>query len=167
MTPTADRTGSDVLWDGFIAGALGAVALALWFLVLDLAAGHPLYTPTVLGEAFFAGTEAALAVEHGQQGTVVAYSGVHLAAFVAFGTAVAWLVARFRGERFAVPLLAAVFALFEVAAYLMLLIAAPPVAETLGAWPVLVGNLLAAAVMAGYFVLRFPGLLGRRGPGRD
>lgn len=167
MTQTNDRTddGSsrdDVLWDGFITGALGGVTVALWFLVLDIAAGHPLQTPTVLGEALFAGPEAALAVDHAEQGTVMLYSAVHLAVFVALGTLVAWISARYRDRSWGVPLLVAVFALFEVGVYLVLLLTMPAVAEDVSAWRLLVGNLLAVGVMVVYLVLRFPELVAGR-----
>src|SRR5258708_19489789 len=39
--------------EGMIAGVIGAIAVAVWFLLLDTAAGHPFYTPTVLGTAIF------------------------------------------------------------------------------------------------------------------
>lgn len=169
MTRTADGAHdpprTDVLWDGFTAGALGAVAVALWFLVLDIAAGHPLRTPTVLGTTLFAGPEAAATVEHAEQTTVILYSAVHLAAFVVLGTLVAWIADRFRNRSWAVPLLVAVFALFEVGVYLVLLVSAPPVAEELSAWRILVGNLLAVAIMAAYLVLRHPRLVEERRAG--
>lgn len=170
MTPAADRSeespsAGDVLWDGFITGALGAVTVALWFLVLDIAAGQPLHTPTVLGEALFSGPEAALAVDHAEQGTVIPYSAVHLAVFVALGTLVAWIAARHRRGSWGVPLLVAVFALFEVGVYLALLLAMPSVAEGVSAWRLLVGNLLAVGAMVAYLVLRFPELVAGREPG--
>lgn len=168
MTAAADRSeketsGGDVLWDGFITGALGAVTVALWFLVLDIAAGQPLHTPTVLGEALFSGPEAALAVDHADQGAVIPFSAVHLALFVVLGTLVAWIAARRRDRSWGVPLLVAVLALFEVGVYLALLLAMPSVAEALSAWRLLVGNLLAIGVMVAYLVLRFPDLVGDRG----
>lgn len=163
MTTKNDGGDADVPWDGFMAGVLGAVTVALWFLVLDIAAGRPLYTPTVLGEALFAGPQAAVGVEHAAQGTVIAYAGVHVAAFVAFGLLVAWIVARFRDRGFVGPLLGAVVVVFEGAFYVLLLLAAPAVAEEVGMWPILVANLLAVGVMATYFVLRFPGLGGGAG----
>lgn len=169
MTQTTDRiddnpSRGDVLWDGFITGALGAVTVALWFLVLDIAAGQPLHTPTVLGEALFHGPEAALAVDHAEQGTVIPYSAVHLAVFVALGTLVAWIAARRRHRSWGVPLLVAVFALFEVGVYLALLLAMPSVAEAVSAWRLLAGNLLAIGVMAAYLLLRFPDLAAGREP---
>lgn len=171
MTRTADGAGdpprTDVLWDGFIAGALGAVTVAFWFLVADIVGGHPLRTPTVLGTALFEGPEAALAVEHAEQFAVIAYSAVHLAIFVALGTLVAWIAGRRRERSWSVPLLVAVFALFEVGLYLVLVLAAPGVAEALAPWRILVGNLLAILAMAAYLLLRFPDLVASRraGPG--
>src|SRR5260370_34011477 len=44
-----------VLREGFIAGLIGAAAGALWFLVVDLIAGRPLFTPAMLGSAVFWG----------------------------------------------------------------------------------------------------------------
>ena len=39
--------------EGIVAGVIGAVTVALWFLVVDSLHGRPLYTPTVLGTALF------------------------------------------------------------------------------------------------------------------
>lgn len=163
MTTTDEAREADVYWDGFIAGALGAVVVALWFLVLDLAAGHPLRTPTMLGEALLSGPAAAAAVDHARQDVVAAYSGVHLALFVGVGLLLSWLVARLRRRARALALLGGVLLLFDVATWGLLRALAAPVAGELGAWTVLVGNLLAAGVMAGYFVLRVPDLAD--GPG--
>ena len=44
-----------VLRDGVIAGLIGAAAVALWFLVFDIARGRPLLTPALLGGAVFQG----------------------------------------------------------------------------------------------------------------
>ena len=35
--------------EGFIAGLLGATTIAIWFLILDVIAGHALFTPDLLG----------------------------------------------------------------------------------------------------------------------
>jgi hypothetical protein len=40
---------------GLVAGLLGASVVALFFLVVDLLAGRPLWTPTVLAAALFRG----------------------------------------------------------------------------------------------------------------
>ena len=41
--------------EGMIAGTCGAATITIWFLLLDVLAGHPLYTPHVLGTALFKG----------------------------------------------------------------------------------------------------------------
>src|SRR5207249_9423879 len=59
VTPTVDALSDPVpdtarlYQEGMIAGVIGAATVAVWFLLLDTAAGHPLYTPTVLGTAIF------------------------------------------------------------------------------------------------------------------
>src|SRR5262249_22126839 len=47
---------SQILEDGLFSGALGAVLVALWYLILDSLAGRPLYTPFLLGSVLFQGT---------------------------------------------------------------------------------------------------------------
>ena len=38
-----------ILREGFIAGLIGAGAVALWFLIVDTIAGRPFFTPAMLG----------------------------------------------------------------------------------------------------------------------
>src|SRR5687768_16675662 len=37
--------------EGILAGAIGATAIAVWFLIIDTVAGKPFYTPKLLGTA--------------------------------------------------------------------------------------------------------------------
>jgi len=150
---------ADVLWDGFIAGALGSVVVALWFLVLDMIQGHPLHTPTLLGTIIFAGPQAAVGVSHADPGTVALYSGVHMGLFSLFGIGVSWLIAQFRRRPILGYLMLFIFVLFEFFFYVFILAVAQPVVAELPAWEILVGNLLAAAVMGAYFVVRYPEML--------
>jgi hypothetical protein len=69
-----------VIRDALIGGVLGATAVALWFLGLDLAAGQPLGTPAALGAALLGvfgppGNEGALV-------HVLAYTVFHYVAFI-------------------------------------------------------------------------------------
>ena len=34
-----------ILWEGMVTGLIGAVSVAVWFLIVDGAAGRPFYTP--------------------------------------------------------------------------------------------------------------------------
>jgi hypothetical protein len=146
--------------EGIVAGILGAATVAVWFLILDTINGRPLYTPTVLGTALFrrgVGLGALDALPASLE-MVLMFTWVHGLAFAAIGG----LASRLLGmaERnpsigFGVLLLFVVFeAGFTVAAMMF----AAPVLHAL-TWPaVLVANLLAAAVMGGYFRLRHPTL---------
>jgi hypothetical protein len=136
--------------EGIVAGLFGGAVIAVWFFILDVLAGRPLYTPTVLGTALFRGTEAlgtpaALAVS-GEM--VLMFTWIHLLHFMIIGLGAAYLVAA--AERnpnigFGILLL---FVFFEFAFVGACMLFAEPVLHAL-AWPaILVGNLLAAAAMA-------------------
>jgi hypothetical protein len=139
-----------VYTDGIRAGVLGAAAIALWFLVVDTIAGRPFYTPTVLGTALFqggAGLDAPEALAADAE-LVLSFTWVHVLAFVLIGLAASHLLAL--AERsphlgFGIVLL---FVLFQFGFFAACMVLAEPVLHAL-AWPaILVGNLLAAAVMA-------------------
>lgn len=70
--------------EGMVAGLVGAAAVALWFLALDLINNHPMFTPAVLGATLFR----SLGMDVASQGMalpVLAYSVFHVAMFVAIG----------------------------------------------------------------------------------
>ena len=73
-------TRHNLVREGLIAGILGATSVALWFLVLDVAAGRAFHTPAVLGTALLgvfgpAGSE-------GDVVRVIAYTIFHYGAFI-------------------------------------------------------------------------------------
>jgi hypothetical protein len=147
-----------VYQEGIIAGILGGLTVALWFLVVDVAQGRPLYTPTVLGTALFGrgawpGTLESMPPSFEM---VAMFTGVHLLAFAVIGVAVSRLIAmaeQHPGLGFGFVLLFVILtACFTAAA----MIVAAPVLRALTLPSILVANLLAAAVMAGYFWLRHP-----------
>src|SRR3990170_4214173 len=63
---------------------IGAVAVMIWFLLLDLAQGRLLFTPGALGSALFFGARGIAEVQVTAT-TVLGYTGVHLAAFLTVG----------------------------------------------------------------------------------
>jgi hypothetical protein len=161
-TPTTVSTFSPdttrVYQEGIIAGILGALTIALWFLVVDVAQGRPFYTPTVLGTALFGrgawpGTLESMPPSFEM---VAMFTWVHLLAFAVIGIAVSRLIAmaeQHPGLGFGFVLLFVILtACFTAAA----MIVAAPVLRALTLPSILVANLLAAAVMAGYFWLRHP-----------
>jgi hypothetical protein len=141
--------------EGMIAGLIGAATVALWFLVVDAAAGRPLYTPTVLGSALFRrGAGPALAEALPDLEMVGMFTWVHGLVFLAIGGVVAWLLAyveRHPSAGFGILML---FVFFEFGFVAAAMVFAEPVLHAL-AWPaVLVANMLAAAAMGGYFWVR-------------
>lgn len=151
--------------DGIVAGLWGATALAVWFLLLDLAAGVPFRTPAALGSAVFLGATSPESVRV-TAGIVAAYTVVHAALFVLAGLAFV-AVAR-QLER--LPALAYVVLLGGIlmaAVSLGVLVSfASWVLGALPAWGVGVGNLLAVGAMGAWVWRRHPVLrerVARRG----
>ena len=145
--------------EGLVAGILGAGAVALWFFVLDLVNGRPLYTPTVLGTALFhRGALSSLETLPVSMEMVLMFTWVHGLAFAAIGGLVSRLLTtaeRHPNLGFGILLL---FVIFEAGFTVAAMLFAAPVLRAL-TWPaILVANLVAAAAMAAYFWVRHPTL---------
>ena len=74
--------------EGITAGAVAATGVALWFFVVDMLAGTPLFTPVKLGAAV-ATTLGLHSVAQSAVAAVTGYTLIHYAAFVALGLAAA------------------------------------------------------------------------------
>lgn len=138
-----------VLREGILAGLLGAVAVAGWFLVVDFVAREPLWTPAALGSALFQGVSNPEAVRI-TASTVLGYTVLHLGGFLLVGAIAAGLVAqaeKFPPLVFALLLLLVVFEVFFIGLTVAL---GEWILESLAWWSVFVGNLLAAGAMGGY-----------------
>jgi len=136
------RSPHPLLTEATDAGFLGGTAVAVWFLLLDLVRGHPLRTPSVLGQIFLLGREHP-DVQGMDFGAIVGYTAVHFFAFVLFALVVTALV------RLAVDHPVIRFALLVLAV-------AVEVGALFPLWTVLAANLLALGVMAAYYWRRYP-----------
>jgi hypothetical protein len=146
--------------EGLVAGVLGAAAIALWFLVLDVVGGRPLHTPTILGTAIFRGGEGLASPETVPVSfeMVLLYTWVHTLVFCVIGGVAARLLAVAEREPNAGFGILLLFVVFEFGFLVVTLLFAEPVLRAL-TWPaILVGNLLAALAMGVYFRRRHPGL---------
>lgn len=162
-TPVARRVrtyAQTVYSDGIWAGLAAAVTLAVWFLVVDLIDGRPLYTPTVLGTALFGRGEGLTTPEVLPTSfeMILGFTWVHALVFLLIGMGASRLLAvaeRNPHVGFGVALL---FVLFEGGYLSAVMLFAQPLLHAV-AWPtVVVGNLLAAIAMAGVLWRRHPSL---------
>ena len=151
----------DLCQQGIVAGVLGAVTIAVWFFVVDLASGHPVfYTPNLLGTALFhsgAGIEQPQTLAISFE-TVLAYTWVHGLVFCAIGgmaSKLLGLAERDINAGFGILLL---FVIFEFGFVGAALVFAEPILHALTWSSVLVGNVFATAAMAVYFRRRHAAL---------
>jgi len=148
-----------VLGDGVVAGLLGGLAVAIWFLIFDAARGHPFQTPAMLGAALLHAspvpTDPILFALHALE-----YSVFHFTVFALIGLAVACLMLAARPTPrylFAIVALLAIFEIFFVGLVTLL---RPELRPWISGFSVLVANLLATAVITTYFFTRNPTLGG-------
>ena len=135
-----------LLADGAITGSIGAAVTALWFLVFDILAGRPFYTPASLGSALLLGAQIPAEV-HLTTGVIVAYTFVHLLAFFAVGVALEWLARQL--ERAPSFWLVSLLALIVLDVLFIGIVGslASWVLGAVGLWAVFAANLLAIAAM--------------------
>ena len=141
--------------DGLLAGLVGAVVVALWFLILDFARAAPLLTPTLLGSVLFLAADPA-EVDAVNWTMVFAYTGVHGFLFLIAGCALAWLVAQVERNPQLGLLLVLLFLLFEAVLFGLELTVVPALVGALGAASVAVANLFAATAMFAFLLARRP-----------
>jgi hypothetical protein len=135
--------------EGTYAGAIGGTVVAVWFLILDLLQGHPLRTPSVLGQVLLFGrnTPDLAAVDFG---AVIAYTAVHFGAFLLLGIGLVRLVRWAASESIVRYALLQVFLVFEVFFYGLLMLASEATRALFPFWTVLIANTLAALAMGIY-----------------
>ena len=141
FSPTVSR--------GAMAGFLGGLTLAVWFLVIDATQHTPFYTP-----AFVAGSLAGLGQVDSSFGLLALYTLLHFSLFLLIGIAVAWLLERTNTAPHLLLGLVLGFLLFDLVFYLGVIATGVNVVRELG-WPVvLTGNLLAGVVLMGYLAAK-------------
>ena len=141
---------SRIMRDGLVAGLIGAGSVALWFLVVDLIAGRAFFTPAVLGSAVFWGLRDPATVVVSLQ-PVLAYTAVHILAFVIVGAAASFMIAEVEKDAGVVWLLVEFFVVFEIGFYGAVALLFTPLLAELAWINVAIGNSIAATVMGTYF----------------
>jgi hypothetical protein len=146
-----------IIIDGAIAGIIGGVVVAVWFMGCDLASGNPFHTPAILGAMVFRNAS----VSAGIQATlplVLGYSILHFFAFAMFGVALATLLAASEREPFMMLGALLLLMVFEVFFVGFVSLIDQSALEALGWWKIVAGNILALMAMAAYFIRGHRGL---------
>lgn len=146
-----------LLREALFSGLLGAFAVAVWFLVLDLVQGRPFFTPAALGSAVLYGAHSMEAVVVDLT-TVLTYTGIH---FAAFGLAGLVFAALMNAAERQPPLLlgiALLFVTFEALFIGLVAIAASWLVDALQWWAIVIANIIAAVLMGGYLLYVHPRL---------
>ncbi|CAN5219399.1 hypothetical protein BH09GEM1_BH09GEM1_14830 [soil metagenome] len=148
-----------IVRDGIVAGVLGATAVAVWFLGVDMVYAHALRTPEALGRGLLrlfgpAGDE-------GPMTFIIAYTIFHFAAFIAAGLLVSVIVYWARSSPTVLAGAMMLFVAFEIGFYgLSAALQESPFLGALGWAQVGTGNLVAALVMGTYMWRTHPELKG-------
>lgn len=149
-----------VVREGVVAGLIGGVIVAAWFLIFDVASGHPFRTPALLGSVIFN----ELSQPQGPGVTtalVLGYTALHFFAFIAFGIATSITMAASEYE----PLLALgtliVFVWFELCFVAFVTFLNQSAVEEIGWWNIIGGNVMALAAIIAYYEIRHPRVLPR------
>src|SRR5271154_694986 len=146
-----------IIIDGAVAGIIGAVVVAVWFLIFDVIRGHALETPALLAATILHGSHSH-EVHHGLALLALEYSVLHFGAFITFGIAGGLLLEACETESSLLFSLAIFFVAFEVFFIAVVLFLGPNVMVELTWWGIIVGNLLATGAMLSYFFWQHPAL---------
>jgi hypothetical protein len=144
--------------EGFIAGLLGATTIAIWFLILDVVAGHPLYTPDLLGRGLISVLGKPPAMPDTMATHVLAYTLFHYVVFVLVGVIIAWLVHQSARTPAVLAGLLLMFVIFELGAYMVTGLFTESKFGGMAWYQIFIANLFAALVMGWYMWIRHPGL---------
>ncbi len=147
---------SGIVREGLLVGALGATGVAVWFLIVDIAAGRPLFTPAALGSALFRTG----AVEDGVPINLLVVAGYTIFHYLAFGV-VGILAAYFTGLAERQPAVLALFLVlfvtFEMGFYgLIAVLHEIALLRELTWYLIGAGNLIATVLMGGMLLRRHP-----------
>ena len=139
-----------IIREGIVAGLIGAAAVAAWFLIVDVIAGRPFFTPAALGSAAFFGLRDPATVTVGLQ-SVLGYTLIHVLLFLVVGVIASAMLAEVSKTPHFAWLLIEFFIVFEFGFYAAVAVAFTPLLERLAWISVAMGNLVAAITMGYYF----------------
>jgi hypothetical protein len=152
------------LQEGIISGLIGAIGIAIWFLIADMLQGRPLYTPSVLGTTVVAllqgkgGITSDLPV-HVSFGMVMMFSMIHGVTLAAIGALCAWLLHLAESNASYVFNVLLLLVFFAFGFTFLNMVLAGVVLNALSITDILIAHILAVAAMGYYYWNRHPKLV--------
>lgn len=139
-----------VMRQGLMAGLIGASAVAIWFLLVDIVAGRAFFTPAMLGSAVFWGVRDAADVVISFQ-TVAAYTVIHGLAFVIVGVILSRLLSDAEKDPSVLAMLLQLFITLEIGFHAISALLFTSFSAPLAWFNVAIANLIAVSAMGYYF----------------
>lgn len=144
--------------EGIIAGFLGATAIAVWFLIVDIASGHPLFTPDLLGRGLISILGKPPAMPDTMMTHVFAYTLFHYVAFALVGIIVTSIVHQSARTPAVLAGFLIVFVVFELGAYGLTSLFTQSEFGGMAWYQIFAANVLAVALMGWFMWTRHPAL---------
>ncbi|HVN90130.1 MAG TPA: hypothetical protein VMT61_09985 [Candidatus Binataceae bacterium] len=149
-----------VVREGVVAGLIGGVIVAGWFLIADFASGKPFHTPAILGTLLFNGLRQTGTIEP-TLALVLGYSVLHFFAFVMFGVAASITMAASEREPLVALGVLVLFLWFELCFAGFVTLLDQRALEEIGWWNIIGGNVLALAAIFTFYEIGHPRVLPR------
>lgn len=144
--------------EGIIAGFIGATAIAIWFLIVDAVAGHPFYTPQVLGQGL--ANVLGKTMMDSPTGHVVGYTVFHYAIFALVGIVLTVIIHQAERTPAILAGLLIMVVAFELGFYMLTALFAEGPLGQLAWYQIFIANVLAALLMFWYLWKTHPRLGG-------
>lgn len=143
--------------EGAVTGVIGALVVAAWFFIIDVAHGHPLATPSMLGQVFVFGsaTPSATVID---DWAVIAYTIIHLMVFTVIGMTLTSLFHAAMVSPLARPALLMGFIVFEFFFFGVTLLYNSRTGPLFPEWSVLLANFFSAVAMGAYLWRHHPSI---------
>jgi hypothetical protein len=157
--PTVRRTSDTAAFrrQGALAGLLGALLLAAWFLYLDVLRGKPLFTPTLLATALLNGEGThAPPTMLGSVWLTLLFTLVHGLVFVAIGVGAAYFLERFALFRTRALLILLIFGILCVGFFAVAANISVMGPQGVAVRDALIANAIAAFAMGAYLARNLP-----------
>jgi len=145
--------------EGVISGVIGATAIVVWFLVVDTFAGHPLYTPQILGQGL--ANVLGKTMMDSPTAQIIGYTIFHYALFVLVGIVLTVVIHQAHRTPGILAGLLLVVVAFELGFYMLTALFTQGPLGKLAWYQIFIANLLAAGSMFWYLWKNHPKLGGQ------